>query len=236
MTILPKKAKDVITRPIPSFLIKQKPGKAAASYISGNTVIDHLNEAFDYLWSFEITSQWVQPGVDKFNPKYDKEPQPQGPVAHVAGRLTIQVPQADGKFLTIVKEQFGSKAVIGGQMDQEHIFKAAGTDAMKKCASLVGIGLELYRNDDEQAFFDEMNYDDPWTDEDLERLAAERGIIRTFMDDFGLDADKMRPYLEAFSDGAINDIGDIVPSNIVAFTTYLQEVTAEADAAEAAEV
>ena len=229
MHTFPKTARELISAPIPSELIKQKPGKAAADYISGNTVTDYLNKAFGYLWNFEVMEQWVQPGVAKFNPKYDKEPVPQGPVAHVRGRLTIYLPQEDGTALHIVKEQYGSKAVIGGQMDQEHIFKAAGTDALKKCASLVGIGLELYRDDNEQAFFDAISYEDPWTDEALALYKPERDAIKSFMAYYEVDNEGMRPYLKAFSEDAFDDMGYIVPDNIKEFAAYLQEITKSED-------
>ncbi len=223
----PKAAKDLISSPIPGQLIKKKPGKAAADYISGSTVIDYLNQAFGYMWSYETLDQWVQPGVDKFNAKYDKEPVPQGPVAHVRGRLTIHLTDEKGNPFTIIKEQYGSKAVIGGQMDQEHIFKSAGTDALKKCASLVGIGLELYRDDNEQAFFDDISYESPWTDELLERYSEQRAAIRTFMDAYSLDAESIRPYILAFSEDAFDDLEYIVPENIDAFVTYLSEVSGD---------
>jgi hypothetical protein len=223
----PKLAKEVITRPIPETLIKQKPGKGGNHYITGQTVIDHLNEAFGYLWSFEALEQWVEKSEPKFNPKYDKEPQPQGPVAHVRGRLTVMIPQPDGTLFPLMKEQYGSKTVIGAQSDQESIFKAAGTDAMKKCASLFGIGLELYRDEDEQAFFDEINYEDPWTDEAQEEHKESLAYIKEFMRINELDAEGLAPYLDQFSEGQFDDFAFIVPENIEAFVSYLDALTGE---------
>lgn len=228
MTIqFPKKAKEIITSPIPRDLIKTKPGKAAADYISGSTVTDYLNQAFGYLWSFEVNRAWVEEGVAKFNPKYDKEPVPQGPVAHVQGRLTVFIPNEDGTMFQISKEQFGSKAVIGGQMDQEHIFKSAGTDALKKCASLFGIGLELYRDDNEQAYFDDMNYESPWSDEAREKHATDLAKIKEFMSTYDLDVVGMVPYLQAAFGDEFNDFAYIVPENIVEFVSYLESVASE---------
>lgn len=228
MTTFPKSAKEVITRPISESLIKVKPGKGANSYISGSTVIDHLNEAFGYLWTFESLEQWIQQSEDKFNPKYDKEPQPQGPVAHVKGRLTAFLPQEDGTILTIKKEQYGSKTVIGGQSDQESVFKAAATDAMKKCASLFGIGLELYRDEDEQAFFDEMNYEDPWTDEAKEQHKANLEYVREFIKVNEFESvEDLAPYLSQFSDDEFDNFSFIVPDNIQSFVDYLEALSEE---------
>ena len=228
MTIIfPQKAKEIITSPIPSQLIKKKPGKSNADYISGNTVIDYLNYAFGYLWTFETVREWIQESQDKFNPKYDSEPVKQGPVAHVKGRLTVHLQQEDGSIFTITKEQYGSKSVIGGQGEQESVFKAAGTDALKKCASLLGIGLELYRNEDEQYHFDEMNYDNPWTDEMLSLHEENRSYIRSYMQEYELDEDSILPYIVAHNDPTLPSFGDLTPSNIQGFVDYLKSLVEE---------
>lgn len=118
-------------------------GNATLSYIGGQTVIRLLNKAFNYQWSFEIVTEDVVQSIPKYNkwakgdaPKFEDQP----PVAKVLGRLTV--PGLG------VKEQYGSKVLIGGASEQESAFKSAGTDALKKCASLFGIGLELYGEDE----------------------------------------------------------------------------------------
>jgi hypothetical protein len=230
MLEFPKKAKQVIIRPVPDQLIKQRPGGGgkSLSYLSGSTITDLLNEAFGYLWSWEQTEQWIQKSEPKFNPKYDKEPVAQGPVAHVKGKLTVHLAQPDGSVLNVVKTGFGSKAVLGSQGDQESVFKAAGTDALKKAASLFGIGLELYRDEDEQLFFDEMNYEDPWTDEALGQYEKEREYIKSFMETNELTMEDMEYYFETFSDGAFSSIEHIVPDNIEAFVAFLEQQLQEA--------
>ena len=48
-------------------------GKEELTYISQNTCIDLLNKAFNYMWSFVIDEQWMEPGVPlvkKENPKW----------------------------------------------------------------------------------------------------------------------------------------------------------------------
>jgi hypothetical protein len=98
-----------------------------------------LNKAFGYQWSFEVVSEQIVPSIPKLN-KYAKSGQdpyePQPPVVKILGRLTV--PGLG------VKEQYGSKVLIGGASEQESAFKSASTDALKKCASLFGIGLDLY--------------------------------------------------------------------------------------------
>ncbi|UNY39852.1 DNA repair protein [Bacillus phage vB_BauM_KLEB27-3] len=146
-------AVKVITRKIDKSLIEErKQGGATLSYIGGSTVIDLLNEAFNYQWSFEIVREEVVESLPKLRTKWNREQKknepvideqgnkvydPQPPVAKVLGRLTV--PGLG------IKEQYGSKVIIGGATEQESSFKAASTDAMKKCATLFGIGNELYR-------------------------------------------------------------------------------------------
>jgi hypothetical protein len=105
--------------------IKQRDGSfgQTLNYVSGYTVIDRLNQAFESLWSFEIVSHEIQ----------------QDEVI-VIGRLS-----AEG----IAKSQFGSSRITRTRETGEAVslasdLKSAATDALKKCATLLGIGLHLY--------------------------------------------------------------------------------------------
>lgn len=149
------KAKEVLEEKLNPKWVKQRTqGKTTLSYIGGHTVIRLLNKAFNYQWSFEIVSEEIVQSIPKFN-KYAKEGQEkfedQPPVAKVLGRLTV--PGLG------VKEQYGSKVLIGGASEQESAFKSASTDALKKCASLFGIGLELYGDD--EGLVDAEEYSQP---------------------------------------------------------------------------
>ena len=229
----PVKAKEVIARTLPDQLIKQREGggKKILSYVSGSTVIDLLNEAFGYLWSWDVVEQFVQESQPKFNPRYDKEPQPQGPVAHVRGNLTVPIVQEDGTVVMITKSGFGSKTVLGGQADQEHIFKAAATDALKKAASLFGIGAQLYRDEDEQAFFEAINYEDPWTDELLVKFQPERDYIKKIMEENKATAEDIGEIIAEWSKGALTSIQDLTPDNMADFVSYLRSTQEEEEGA-----
>ena len=229
----PVKAKEVIARTLPDQLIKQREGggKKILSYVSGSTVIDLLNEAFGYLWSWDVVEQFVQESQPKFNPRYDKEPQPQGPVAHVRGNLTVPIVQEDGTVVMITKSGFGSKTVLGGQADQEHIFKAAATDALKKAASLFGIGAQLYRDEDEQAFFEAINYEDPWTDDLLAKFKPERDYIKKVMEDNKATAEDIGEIIAEWSKGALTSIQDLTPDNMADFVAFLRSTQEEEEEA-----
>jgi hypothetical protein len=81
-----------------------------------------LNEAFDHEWTFEVTSHEIQENE-----------------AIVVGRLT-----AGG----ITKMHFGGSSITldreGRVVSIADDLKAAASDALKKCASLLGVALEMY--------------------------------------------------------------------------------------------
>jgi hypothetical protein len=233
-----KRAKDIITAPIPNELIQEREGGGGVklSYISGSTVTDLLNYAFNYMWDWNIIMEWIEAGKPYWN-KYKKDSngktapgfEEQGSVAHVKGRLTVHFRDDEtGELVTIVKEGYGSKSIIGKQSEQESIFKAAGTDALKKAASLLGIGLELYRDDNEQSFFDAITYDNPWTEETMNKYAAEREFLKGFMEQYELGAEDMAVYVAEFSGDTLISLDDIVPDNITAFADWIKAKVAAA--------
>lgn len=123
-------ALKVILKPIdPSWIDTRSQGGRSLSYISGDIVIRMLNKAFNNRWSFTILDTIEAPAAEYKN-------NDQGNIVHVHGRLEIP---GWG-----VREQWGSQQVTGGATVQVHARKAAATDAMKKCASSFGIGLDLY--------------------------------------------------------------------------------------------
>ena len=91
--------------------------------MEGHTVIARLNEAFEGAWSFEVVSHEIR----------EEE-------VLVLGRLA-----AEG----VVKMQFGASQVTRDRETKTLVslgddLKAAATDALKKCATSLGVGLHLY--------------------------------------------------------------------------------------------
>ena len=116
---------DVLTRPFDAGQIKQREGRGGKrlDYIETHAVITRLNEAFGGAWSFEVADYKTMEGE-----------------VVVQGRLT-----AGGQ----IKEQFGSAAVARSKDSGKPIsigddLKSAASDALKKCATLFGVGLHLY--------------------------------------------------------------------------------------------
>ena len=96
-------------------------------YIEGHVVIQRLNNAFEANWSFAILKHEIVKETDE---------------VVVLGELS-----ANG----IVKTQFGSSRITRARETDEMIsladdLKAAATDALKKAATLLGVGLHLYSN------------------------------------------------------------------------------------------
>jgi hypothetical protein len=97
-------------------------------YIEGHAVIERLNIAFESEWSFSILEHRILEETDE---------------ALVVGQL---------KAGNVIKTQFGSSRITKARDSSEPIsladdFKAAATDSIKKCASLLGVGLHLYNGD-----------------------------------------------------------------------------------------
>lgn len=116
-----KETIELLNRPFENSLIKKKVGKDGSelSYVEASHYIRRLNEAFQGDWSFEILD------VKTFKDE-----------VVVLGKLT-----AGG----VVKMQYGSAKISGTSIGDD--MKAAGTDALKKCASLLGVGLHMYENE-----------------------------------------------------------------------------------------
>lgn len=116
--------KKILCRPFPPELVRQRQGQGgkALSYVPTFAVVERLNEGCDG-WAFEIVKHELV-----------------GDEMIVIGKLV-----ADG----VVKMAFGGASVTrsreGLVVDLGDTAKAAASDALKKAASLLGVGLELHR-------------------------------------------------------------------------------------------
>lgn len=206
---MPKESKEKLTAKLPTQLIKQRDaGKGQKlSYISGSTVIDILNATFGHLgWSSEITEQWIQESTPWINKYKDNAVEEQNPVAFAKCRLTVYMEKQDGSLHSVVKEAFGSKAVIGKQSEQESTFKAAQTDALKKAASLLGIGLELYRKEEEQAYFESVNTEPVWTQETKDKYPKQWKDIQEVLDAYSWGDSELNYYVYQVTNNTCDNI------------------------------
>jgi len=115
--------------PINHIYTRPAKGGGKWDYVTGVYVKKVLNYVFGYMWDFQV--------VDKAR---------EGSQIWVQGRLTIR--DKGGKAM-IIKEQFG-RADIKFKRESKEILdygndlKSASTDALKKCASELGIASDIY--------------------------------------------------------------------------------------------
>lgn len=116
----------------PKHHVKERKGRGGRSfkYVTGAYVQDKLNQVFGWGWSFEVKSHGQSP---------------QGSL-WVLGKITIIDPKTGAVMVT--KEQFGSSEyktdASKKEVDYADDLKAATTDALKKCASLLGVAADIY--------------------------------------------------------------------------------------------
>jgi hypothetical protein len=126
--------REILEQPFGPEQIKQREGNFGKTldYIEGHAVIQRLNDAFDADWSFTIVKHDILKETDEV------------------------IVQGELKAGNVVKTQFGSSRITRAKETGDIIsladdLKAAATDALKKAATLLGVGLHLYRNDRPQA-------------------------------------------------------------------------------------
>ena len=214
----------------PSLLKTRTMGKEELTYVSQNTVVDLLNKAFNYMWSFVIDEQWMEQGVPvvkKENAKWpftekntdmsqvqiDAEGKryvvlEQGPVVWTRGRLKVPFQQEDGSIVWIEKSACGAQAMIGNQAVQStNAYKGSMSDCLKKCASLFGIALELYRDETEEEYFQtlrESYLPDVWTEEVIQENQEAYDKLINILDGYEWSIDDIGYYVSVATEGMFN--------------------------------
>ena len=112
-------------------------GGVELTYVTGEQVARRLNEVLGVAgWSFRILEHGINAEADE---------------AWALGELVADIGER-----RVVRQQFGSQKIkrsrsTGAPMDLGFDLKGASTDAMKKCASLLGVGLYLSRKEPRSA-------------------------------------------------------------------------------------
>lgn len=229
-----------LSQPTDPRLIKQREqgsgrNKVVLDYVTGPVVIDRLNKAFNYLWDLQIMNSFIQESIDKPEKKWNKEAnrmeatgnmEHQNPVAHVHIRLTGYFPNKDGGYIPITKDGFGCQSIIGGQSEQENIFKGACTDALKKAAQNFGIALDLARSEAQQEYFEEQQGIDnnPWTEEEIAKHQKEISYINSIIEASGWSVEDIDPYVQQFSEGTYNSYAELTPEIYTDFYNWFNQV------------
>lgn len=155
--LLNAKQLKILLKKTPSQYVHKRPAKGGGQweYVTGGYVRKVLNLMFGWNWSFEVRERFTEHGE-----------------AVVLGRLTCTLPGGQ----VIVKEQFGNKELICKRGTDKPLsigndYKAASTDALKKCAAELGVAADIYNKQD----FREITVQDEVTLEMIEDLFFEVG-------------------------------------------------------------
>jgi len=135
--VLNEKQLQILFKKTPPKHVYQRPAKGGGKwdYVTGTYVRKVLNLMFNFNWDFEVVEH-----------KFDLQLKQ----AFVLGKLTVRTNEK-----TIVKMQFGTKDIMFKKavdpdtnmrmpLDLGNDLKAATTNALKKCASELGIASDVY--------------------------------------------------------------------------------------------
>lgn len=126
---------DILTRAFPPHALKQRTvgGGRPLTYVEGHTVIHRLNEATGNHWDFRVVALDSREVASK-----DRQGNPRTDLLMMA-TVELTLPGLG------TRQHVGVQLVSPGS--GEDLVKGAITDALKKAATLFGVGLELYGPD-----------------------------------------------------------------------------------------
>jgi recombination DNA repair RAD52 pathway protein len=123
---------NFIQQKTPAQFIKKRPGPGGfqLSYVEIGYVINMLNQVFGWDWDFRVIEQQV--GKKQ---------------VWVRGELTVRVANHQ-----VIKGQYGGADIKYNRQTGEPLsvaddLKAAASDCLKKCASMIGIAGDVYWSD-----------------------------------------------------------------------------------------
>ncbi len=124
--------KGMLMGETPEEVIRQRPGRGRMTfnYVPIAWFIEQLNLIFGHQWDFEVLEHGI---LDKIKQIW------------VKGKLTVRGPNS----VMVVKTQFGGSTIKYTQDGSQVIdiaddLKAASSDCLKKCATLLGLAWDVY--------------------------------------------------------------------------------------------
>ena len=120
----------IITQELPAGYVSERSGRGGKKfkYIKHGRVVQILNDAFGFQWSFEALPSTLRELKD-------------GGYG-IFGRLSVPI---RGEIVT--KIEFGTKDFMKGMNDGD-LIKSAVSDALRRCAMRLGLALSLYLQDE----------------------------------------------------------------------------------------
>ena len=140
-------------------------------------------------------------------------------MCHVLGTLTAMVTDDNGNLIPLSKQAYGSKVSIlkMGAQDNQNLYKVASTDALKKAASMFGIGADLYLTEEEQEFLD-MEEQNLWSEEEIEKYKTEWN--------YQVSDSELDDLVSEFTEGAVKSVLMLKPNSIKDFVAYIENLIA----------
>ncbi len=204
----------------PQYISRRDKGGKTYRYVEAGYIVELLNKMFGYIWTWEVGDSQIKTTGGKDKNGLEKS------FVTVKGRLTVPVldPNEEGKYTWIAKESFGSHLFAGTDPEtQGYAFKAASTDALKKCASMLGIAKNVYMSEEMFAYLQEQEEADEWTDE---TIAIYKDQYNQMMNMAKTDPDlAVRIHKFCTETNDYSEMDHITPSNVIHFLTWLQTQT-----------
>ncbi len=131
--------KAILNRPFSREIIKERAGQKGKklSYVETVYYIERLNEAFGIQWDWKVTDFKIM----------DREVYCKGQLTYTVDGKEYSKEAFGGKDITIIDVYDKQTRKVIGQKNLSIAddLKSAGSDALKKACSLLGIGLHLYK-------------------------------------------------------------------------------------------
>lgn len=165
----------LVNKTNPKYILKRKGrGGGEWSYAPGWYFIKALNFSFGWNWDYEVVQEpTVMEVISLISAKIDQ--------LWVTGKLTVK----DNAGHSITKTQVGRADIkfmkgTRNPLDIGNDMKAAHTDALKKCASLLGIASDIYgKNESQEAGYTVIEDADKQSHaQDEEVVKVENGRVR----------------------------------------------------------
>lgn len=216
-----KNVMEVLTKRFPIREIKTREGGRGRTlyYISQDSAVDRLNEAFGAEWSVKYDLL----GYQDFNTRTRE-----GNTSHryVAVSATITYVINGNSFS---KTGYGADDVDKQMGDLDMAIKSAGSSALKKAASYLGVGLYLAVEEERQAIQTQMNIQKDYplsatSSDNILRLKKLCGVSGDNPIPETVKNKIVSPLVEEWSKGGLVHWSDLNAKNVEEFLTWAEQL------------
>lgn len=229
------RAEEVLNTPIPEELIQERSQAGQTlHYINSATATAILNRAFGVGgWEFVKVGSSVRESMEDRNGR-------KGNTMVYEGELHVFIP--DSVTGQINRENYacfpgyGTKTMFGGANEDGMVDKSAQSDCFKKCASIVGVGTQLYfkKKSMHKALLDFLSNvgvdpePSPWDDPALvAQYQEEWDFLNKITADSGATTEDLNEMVVAWSNDSIKTVLAIPPVRFKDFVSYMRQVINE---------